>query len=149
MELKVSSDPKIVKMYRRLEKFLDQEEMTGSRSITFINAETGRNFATFISPESFEAFLRERAEMQEALREAHGLLSEAAKQIEFLEDDNAMLDLIDLQNEVIQGRAIMDEAPITPAVHDNVNWTLTENLVAANSGYIHPFTSDVAGRRGL
>jgi len=99
MELKTSTDPKIVKMFRRLEKFLDQEGLaTLGRSVDFMNAETGRVFAVFLSPDSRRELTKERDALLDQLTAANVTL-------EILEDDNALLALIDAQNNVLMGRA--------------------------------------------
>jgi len=146
MEIKVSTDPKTVKMFRRLERFLDDEGLATGHSIDFQNAETGRVFATFVPTESYRELLEDNKYLVGALREAQALMFEAAEHIDFLEDGNALLDLIDLQNEVIQGRAIMDEAELSddeghgpgpfpiPGTNGQVEWVFTGNDVAGNAG---------------
>src|ERR1035438_1667087 len=112
MQQKVSTDKKIVKMFRRLEKFLDAEGLsTLGRSVMFQNFETKREFAVFLSPESFND-IREYTETLRALvKEGAELALEAAAHIDSLEDnidvltdDNALLAIIDAQNDVLQGR---------------------------------------------
>jgi hypothetical protein len=102
METKISTDPKTVKMFRRLEKFLDQEGIGSGRSINFQNAETGRVFAIFVSPDTFEA-------MESVINEQDKELELAQEIIDYLEDGNGLLDIIDAQNDVLQGRVIVDE----------------------------------------
>ena len=90
MDMKVSTDPKIVKMFRRLERFLDQEGLAGGAAIDFINAETWRKFATFIAPEVLDDLLAQ--------------LDAANETIAMLEDESTLLALIDAQNDVLMGR---------------------------------------------
>ena len=90
MVQKISTDPKIVKMFRRLERFLDQEGLAGGAAIDFINAETWRKFATFIAPEVLDDLLAQ--------------LDSANETIAMLEDEGTLLALIDAQNDVLMGR---------------------------------------------
>lgn len=98
MELKVSTDPKIVKMFRRLEKFLDQEGLEGTESISMQNAETGRVFAVLLRPENWDKLFKLNLELAQEL-------DRAQEAIDILEDDNALLALIDAQNDVLMGRS--------------------------------------------
>jgi uncharacterized coiled-coil protein SlyX len=117
MELKTSTDPKIVKMFRRLEKFVDDEGLaTFGRAIDFINAETRRTFAVMIDPDRLDDLLAQ--------------LDAANETIATLEDDNALLALIDAQNDVLMGRAYPTEA--VPALEfDGVPFTYTNDAPPA------------------
>lgn len=148
VERKVSTDKKTRKMFRRLEKFVD-EEGQGKKVIDFYNAETRRHFATVVSPEHFEALLDQNRELDQLLREAMNT-------IEVLEDDNALLGIIDAMNEVLQGRANADEAELfdqdavtdfPPGETADSQWTWTGGTVGVSAPILHPFnpfTADVA-----
>ena len=149
MDTKISPDPKTVKMFRRLERFLDNEDLTSIQAIDFQNAETGRIFATFVTQELLDdvaSLVRELRYLRAEISESVQLNSEAADRLErILEDKNAMLDIINLQNEIIQGRAAADETEAcAPEVLNNVDWSST---YAAQYSRIHPFPADVATAR--
>jgi len=110
MEEKTSANPKTVKMFRRLERFLDDAGLVEGKAIDLKNAETGRVFATFVRPESFRLTVKALTSTKESLSEVGDLLLEGADAIDALEAENdRLLDIIDLQNEVLQGRAALDE----------------------------------------
>jgi hypothetical protein len=141
METKISTDPKTVKMFRRLEKFLDQEGIGSGRSINFQNAETGRVFAIFVSPDTFEA-------MESVINEQDKELELAQEIIDYLEDGNGLLDIIDAQNDVLQGRVIVDEVE---AEFDNVARTFIADAPKKHEDQprVFAFTADVVAARGL
>lgn len=101
MDLKISTDPKTVKMLRRLEKFLDSDVLKGKELLDFKNAETGRVFAVFLTPAALQK-VSDYIDAQEAE------LNEALDTIEVLEDIVALLDIIDSQNEVLMGRVSVE-----------------------------------------
>lgn len=129
MEIKASADPKIVEMFRRLEQFLDSEGLTEKKIIELQNAETGRVFAAFVNPESFYALVGERNGLKSTLDEIKDLLLEGASVIDDLELENdRLLDIIDSQNEVLQGRVILDkkfedEAEVGEENSGSFQWT--------------------------
>lgn len=77
-------------------------ESSGETAIGLFNAETGRNFAVLMTPGfRFDDVQHEKwlaAELESAL-----------ETIKVLEDDNALLDIIDAQNDVLQSRVTVDE----------------------------------------
>lgn len=163
MEPKSTSDPKVVKMFRRLEAFLDRELPEGATNLTLYNAETGRAFAALMAPETYHHVVEYIRDLESALEEIQGLLFDAEEQIEILENDNALLDIIDAQNEVLQGRVNHPGMiSISEEEYEDLKartlgpdprrgyWAFTGNDVAGNAyDDIHPFTSDVAAARGL
>jgi len=96
METTFYEDPKIGKMFRRLEEFLDNEVfVNGVTNTAMINAETGRVFAVVLTPQQrADDVAREKALVSD--------LADALATIATLEDDNVLLDLIDAQNELLQ-----------------------------------------------
>jgi hypothetical protein len=96
MDMKVSTDPKIIKMFRKLERFLDGEGLANKKVIDFYNAETGRVFATVISPTAYR-------ELVSGVNQLEADFADALATIALLEDYNALLGLIDAQNDVIMG----------------------------------------------
>ena len=102
MDIKVSGDIKTVKMFRRLEEFLDREELAGMDMIDFQNAETGRVFAVVLTPAAFER-------VSDYIDALDAELNEAMDTIARLEDDHQLLAIIDAQNEVLMGRVAVDE----------------------------------------
>jgi hypothetical protein len=102
MEREVSTDAKTIKMFRRLERFLDGKILEGRPVVHFKNAETGRVFAVFMTPEQLQEILAEGSRIEIDL-------DAALETIGVLEDDNALLDIIDGFNDVLQGRVSFDE----------------------------------------
>ena len=102
MEINYSEDPKLRKAFRRIERMLDELAAEGKSSIGLINAETGRSFGVLMTTE------RRREDVQHEKRLAAELES-ALETIKILEEDNALLDIIDAQNDVLQGRVVVDE----------------------------------------
>ena len=132
VDTRISTDPKITEMFRRLEHFLDDEFQSSLQVIDLKNSETGRIFATFIRPDVLN-------NLEAALEDAHETIS-------ILGNGNALLDLIDAQNEVIMGRVAVDEMETRdPEVSANVDWPFLSNGMSGNAGYLlNAFTADVA-----
>lgn len=103
MDVKISKDPKIAKMFRRSERFLDDEGLETHKVIQFHNEDTGRVFAVLTRPETYEEII---AEMQGLGAE----LKDAMETITILEDDNALLALIDAQNDVLMERVLTGDS---------------------------------------
>ena len=84
MQPKSTSDPKVIKMFRKLEAFLDRELPGGKAALTFYNAETGRAFAVLLSPQTYHDVTEYTKDLENALDEAEELLLDAEEQIEIL-----------------------------------------------------------------
>lgn len=84
MQPKSTSDPKVIKMFRKLEAFLDRELPGGKTALTFYNAETGRAFAVLLSPQTYHDVTEYTKDLENALDEAGDLLLDAEEQIEIL-----------------------------------------------------------------
>jgi len=170
MNIEVSTDPKTVKMFRRLEKFLDDEGLgLLGGSVQFQNAETLDVFAVFLSPESFSESLRERDLLLEQLSatvESFGTLfaerirvqeelNAALETIAVLEDDSALLDIIDALNDVLQGRCapkddaeLFDQDATDVGEHLSVHYTFTDAPPAEGQVDDQPWAF-IGGIRGV
>jgi len=102
MNIEVSTDPKTVKMFRRLERFLDAEALKVRKGIHFQNAETGRVFGVFFPPDHFDSLLAHLEYLEDELDSANATISA-------LEDESTLLGIIDAQNDVLQGRVTVAE----------------------------------------
>ena len=128
MNARTPTNPKIIEMFEELKRFIERCELPEGWVITLTDVDAGHNFAKIVDPEFFEELIETHNEFDEL----DDLLDEAMDVIESLEGKNALaLELIDLQNEIIQDRVMLDE---------------TSGIIEA---YFHAFTADVIKARGL
>ena len=97
------TDKKTIKFVRQAERIIDENSLKNDSGILLANADTQRTFGLLLSIDTWEALV----EVDHAKSDA---LDDALATIEVLEDDNALLDIIDGLNDVLQGRVIWDEA---------------------------------------
>lgn len=107
-------------------------ESSGETAIGLFNAETGRNFAVLMTPGfRFDDVQREKLLAAE--------LESALETIKILQEDNALLDIIDAQNDVLMGRcepyqergkAEAEYYGASPTLEEALRWSRTGNDVA-------------------